>query len=104
MPTYERVDGEGKVVERSVTFAGFTHDLQLSTAASNADSPWFALDDNGARVKLNPMPVFAEPAQLSTSDDSAVDNPTDDEPAQAAAQHTNEDTGDADESAEDTEE
>lgn len=80
--TYEKVEDD-RVVERSVAFAGTTHDLQLSMAACNVDSPWFALDANGERVKLNPMPVFIAPSQMDTSADTPLaDPPSVEEPEQ----------------------
>lgn len=60
MPTYEKVV-DGELVERSVTFAGKDHDLQLSHAASLTDSPWYLVNEQGERVKPNAAPVFVEP-------------------------------------------
>lgn len=63
--TYEKVVDD-VVVERSLAFAGTTHDLQLSAQSSAVDSPWFAVDANGQRVKLDPMPVFTAPSDVDT--------------------------------------
>lgn len=74
MTTYEKVDDD-VVVERSVAFTGTTLDLQLSMAACNVDSPWFALNANGERVKLDPMPVFTAPSEVDRSSDTPLADP-----------------------------
>lgn len=77
LPTYEKYDGDGNMVERSVTFLGTPHDFQLSTVSSMTDSPWrrvAGVDD--AQV---PMPVFVEPpSEQDTETDGPV--PTIDQP------------------------
>ena len=74
MPTYERIDDAGAVVERSVTFAGTDHDVQLSHAADNQDSPWRRVDE-----LPGPMPVFVEPS-TPDGDDAEQDEQHDDQP------------------------
>lgn len=61
--TYEKLGPDGELLERSVAFAGTVHDIQLSDAASLVDGPWFAVNDAGERVKLDPAPVFVEPSE-----------------------------------------
>lgn len=71
MPTYEKVV-DGIVVERSIAFAGTEHDVQLSHAASAADSPWHLVDADGERVKPDPMPVFVAPSEQDAEPDSPI--------------------------------
>lgn len=75
MPTYEKYDSDGNMVERSVTFRGTLHDLQLSTVSSMTDSPWHLVDADGERVKPDPMPVFTEPSDVDTSVDTLPADP-----------------------------
>jgi hypothetical protein len=63
VPTYEKLDDAGAVVERSVTFHGTPLDAQLSHAASNQDSPWRLVGEHGEPVIADTQPVFQEPAQ-----------------------------------------
>jgi hypothetical protein len=74
VPTYERIDDAGVVVERSVTFAGTEHDVQLSHAAANQDSPWRCVD---ALPGL--MPVFVEPSTPDGGGDDQQDEQNDDQ-------------------------
>lgn len=71
--TYEKVGPDGELLERSLAFAGTVHDIQLSHAATLVDSPWFAVNDAGDRVKLDPEPVFAEPAEEDGDEPDQLD-------------------------------
>lgn len=85
MPTYEKVE-DGRVVERSLAFAGTPHDVQLSAAASTVDSPWHVVDEHGEQVLPDPTPVFAEPSDV----DNAADTPPAETPVIEPSEQVNE--------------
>jgi hypothetical protein len=85
--TYEKVDPDGALLERSVAFAGTVHDLQLSDAASLVDGPWFAINAAGERVKLDPVPVFTEPPDDEPDYESGEPAQETQTPLDAGGQH-----------------
>jgi hypothetical protein len=83
VPTYEHLDDNGQVVERSVTFPGTHLDDQLAAAAADPATSWWLIDADGTRRKTTPAPADTPPVPDHDEDQAAVDEPPAPVPAKA---------------------
>jgi hypothetical protein len=84
MPTYEKRNGAGDVIERTVTLpAGHPsgYDEQMSALAADESTPWHLVDQYQGAVELAPEPDRAAATGITTSTpDSGADKAPDETP------------------------
>lgn len=93
MPTYEKWDADGTVLERSVTMTGHPSqfDEQMAALAADPDSPWHLVDDQqlaqGGEVTQHPV-LTGEYGAESVPAPTTTDSDAEQQPASDTSQES----------------